>query len=205
MRCLGRQWWWVVVLVSAVAWAQEAAPSEPIPDALPTPAGSPPPSVAPQPPANISARTFFGLHAAVNVGLISVDLHVGHSYSFLAANVGIPLVTNGLTGAFAVGSGYSFPLSAPGESMWVMDVFGVANPGWQRTSCFDCVNPTQFYVGLGVGIGFRYLHWSGFTFGLKAPVFGAAPGGGTSTSETVGTFYLANLIALPLVSFGYRW
>lgn len=229
----GRRWVVLLCLVSGLAaFAQDPpvatppAPSEPpppavapaaqpIPDAPPVAAVPPPATlvppaaVAPAPNVNVAKGTWFGAYAAVNIGLIGVDLHVDRSYTFLAGNLGVPLVTNGDFGAFAIGSGYSFPLSAPGESMWVLDVFGVVNPGWQRRydACFDfgCSPVTYPFVGLGAGVGFRFLHWSGFTFGIKAPVFGAAINGGNTTSAAVGTFYLANLVGLPIFSFGFRW
>lgn len=230
----GRRWLVVLCLVSALAaLAQETpaaappSPSEPPPPAVapapqpipdgPPPATVPPPATAPvvapslAPAVNVAKGTWFGAYAAVNIGLIGIDLHVNRSYTFLAGNLGVPLVTNGSFGAFAIGSGYSFPISTPGESMWVLDVFGVVNPGWQQrydiNSCnqFACVPANVPFVGIGAGVGFRFLHWSGFTFGIKAPVFGAAINGGSTTSEAVGTFYLANLVGLPIVSFGFRW
>ena len=227
----GRRWVLVLSLVSSfAALAQETpaappAPSEPPPPAVtpapvaqpipdaPPPAAVPPPATAPvaapAPAVNVAKGTFFGAYAALNIGLIGIDLHVNRSYTFLAGSLGVPLVTNGDFGAFAIGSGYSFPISAAGESMWVLDVFGVVNPGWQRRYdvCFDfgCSPQTYPFVGIGAGVGFRFLHWSGFTFGIKAPVFGAAINGGSTTSAAVGTFYLANLVGLPIVSFGFRW
>lgn len=195
----------------AVAPAPEPIPDAPPVAAVPPPATAPAaaPALTPAPIVNVAKGTWFGAYAAVNIGLIGVDLHIDRSYTFLAGNLGVPLVSNGDFGAFAIGSGYSFPLSTPGDSMWVLDVFGVVNPGWQRRydACFDfgCSPVTYPFVGLGAGVGFRYLHWSGFTFGIKAPVFGAAINGGATTSAAVGTFYLANLVGLPIVSFGFRW
>lgn len=196
-------------------------PMQPIPDApleATPPAAVPPPATAPlappvakAPAVNAAQQTWFGVFAAVNVGLFGVDLHVNRSYTFLAGNLGVPLLSNGQLGAFAIGSGYSFPLSPPDDSMWVLDVFGVVNPGWQRRydfnfcNQFSCVDAVYPFVGIGAGVGFRFLHWSGFTFGIKAPVFGAAINGGSTTSEAVSLFYLANLIGLPIVSFGFRW
>lgn len=225
----GRRWVVLLCLGSGLAAlaqdtpaATPSAPTEPpppaaqpIPDAPPAAAVPPPATLVPPAAAapaaavNVAKGTWFGAYAAVNIGLIGVDLHVDRSYTFLAGNLGVPLVTNGDFGAFAVGSGYSFPLSAPGDSMWVLDVFGVVNPGWQRRydACFDfgCSPVVYPFVGLGAGVGFRFLHWSGFTFGIKAPVFGAAINGGNTTSAAVGTFYLANLVGLPIFSFGFRW
>jgi hypothetical protein len=213
---------------ASVAWAQPApppgpAPLQPIPDAilLEGDEAVPPPAAPAAPPSarsspeekpplfplpSVAAQTHVGVHAAVNIGLLAVDLHVNRSYTFIAGNLGVPLVTNGDLGAFALGSGYSYPLSPPGETMWVLDLFGVVNPGWQAmwNSGFTSYS-AQPFVGLGVGVGFRMLHWSGFTFGLKIPVFGAAINGGTRTSESVATFYLANAISLPIVSFGLHW
>ncbi|MEW5740524.1 MAG: hypothetical protein AB1938_16470 [Myxococcota bacterium] len=220
--------------LASLAWAQPGpspaavqpvpdappAPLQPIPDASPAsgdgPAEVPPPAVAPVavpptekaplfPPVNIADQIHFGVHAGVNIGLIALDLHVRRSYTFFAGNMGVPLVTNGELGATALGSGYSFPLSPPDESMWVLDVFGVANPGWRTTYDQFGGYSKQAFVGLGVGIGFRLLHWSGFTLGIKVPIFGAAINGGTRSSDWVGIFYLANVIALPIVSFGYHW
>jgi hypothetical protein len=217
----GRRLVLVALALGSAAWAQDATPApepmpaQPIPDAPPVVAGAPMPQpkpLAPVEPAplfpkeNAAAGVHVGVHAALNVGLLSVDLHVDRSYTFIGGNIGVPLLSNGSIGAFSLGSGYSLPLSPPDESMWVLDLFGVVTPGWQaRWDPFYTVYSNTPFVGLGVGVGFRYLHWSGFTFGIKAPVFGAAINGGASTSESVLTFYLSGLIAVPIISFGLRW
>lgn len=150
------------------------------------------------PPPAVDVRSI-GVHVAVNVGVFSLDVQAGRLYAFAAGSLGVPLLSDGRFGAFALGGGLALPISAPGESMWTMDLFALANPGWG-------LGPNSApFVGLGVGAGFRYLHRSGFTFGLKLPVIGGAVNGGASTPSAVGTFYLANLIALPGVSFGYRF
>jgi hypothetical protein len=209
----GLRWLVVLCLGSAFAALAQDAPAA----ALPPPSETPPRAVAPEsaaaltPAVNVAAGTWVGVHAAVHIGLVGLDLHVNRSYTFLAGSLGIPLVANGAFGAFAIGSGYSFHVSAPGESMWVLDVFGLVNPGWQQRSDFNtcnqfvCVPANVPFVGIGVGAGFRFLHWSGFTFGFKLPVFGAAINGGRTTAEAVGTFYLANFVGLPILSFGIRW
>lgn len=223
--------WAVIVLAlggsCALAQVAPSAPGSPAPDAPPTPqqpipdappveltTPAPPPATTPEPvektplfpSPNVANEVHVGLHAALNIGLLSVDLHVKRWYSFIAGNLGVPMVTNGELGAFAVGSGYSLPLSPPGDSMWLLDLFAVVNPGWQtRWDQFSMDSSARPFVGLGVGLGFRLLHWSGFTFGIKVPVFGAAINGGSTTSEAVSTFYLANGVGLPIVSFGYHW
>jgi hypothetical protein len=202
---------WACVASAQPALPPGPAPLEPIDEggaAVPPPAaisgeGASPPLL---PPPNIAANTLVGVHAALGIGLLAVDLHVNRSSTFIAGNLGVPLATNGAWGAFTLGSGYSSPLSPPGETMWVLDLFGMVNPGWQSTW-----NPTftsysaRPFLGLGVGVGFRFLHWSGFTFGLKIPVFGAALNGGRRTSDAVATFYLANVVSLPMISFGLHW
>lgn len=161
-----------------------------------------------------STGTWVGAFAALNVGLVGADLQVGRSYSFIAGNAGIPMLLAGDFGAFALGSGVAVRLSSPGESVWVLDIFGLINPGWhtRSVSCdmSGCAAEKAPYLGLGVGIGFRYLHWSGFTFGLKAPIFGGAINASStdtaaSSADAVSLFFLSNLVALPIVSVGYRW
>lgn len=145
-----------------------------------------------------------GIHVGLNLGLVAFDVHQGHVYAFVAANLGVPLVSNGSVGAFALGFGYSTALSRPDESMWFMDVFVEALPGWLRTSGFTTVD---LVVGVGGGLGFRYLHPSGFTVGFKVPAFGASftTRPNADGPQSVGSFYLFNLITLPIISFGYRF
>ncbi|MEW5742385.1 MAG: hypothetical protein AB1938_25940 [Myxococcota bacterium] len=192
----------------------EVAP--PAPSVPPPPPSVPPPSASPVPPPAavaaprpvavppeelVSDRSV-GIHIGVNLGLFAFDVHQGHFYGFASGNAGIPLVTNGQVGAFAIGLGYSTPLSRPSESMWFMDFFLEALPGWWTSQ-----GAPGAVVGLGGGMGFRYLHRSGFTAGFKVPVFGAAFSveSNVSSAQSVGFFYLFNGVALPIVSFGYRF
>lgn len=185
------------LLTSNLALADEAgdAPLEP-----PTP---PPQLTAPAPdPVSVVSDRSIGVHVAVHIGLFAVDAQAGHFYGFAAGNLGMPLVTDGRTGFGMIGAGYSFALSPPSESMWFMDALFLATAG--RVG-------DQALLGGGVGVGFRYLHRSGFTFGAKLPVFGAtaqlssSTPGGYSGAAALGNFYLANLVSLPAVTFGYRF
>lgn len=222
---------WVLVsslCVASFAWAQDGgvpdaatgaveAPSLPPPptappppppiEAAPPPAAVPAPAVAPAytpAPREVVSDHSVGIHVGVNLGLFAFDVHQGRFYAFAAANAGIPLVSNGSIGAFALGFGYSAALSRPDESMWFMDFFVEALPGWQQSFNFSTPN---LVVGVGGGLGFRYLHRSGFTMGFKLPVFGASFSTQTnfSASQSVGAFFLFNAIALPIISFGYRF
>lgn len=202
-----------------VAPADEAPPATPPPPSAPPPpppvdVAAPPPVVPPPAVGNpvvprvpapppVEDRSV-GIHVAVNLGLFAFDVHQGHFYGFVSANAGIPLVSNGDIGAFALGLGYSAPLSHPDESMWFLDFFFEALPGWWNLG--SRLNPS-FFVGAGVGLGFRYLHRSGFTVGFKLPVFGASFSSavGFTAAASVGTYYLFNAIALPVISFGYRF
>jgi hypothetical protein len=183
-----------VSALSLTAAADEGAapPAPPAVEAPVTPSITPP------------SDHYFGINIAANIALFSIDAQVGHFYAFAAGNLGVPLLTNGNGGGFAVGAGYTRAISDPAESMWYFDVFAMATPGW-----FDAFK--RPVVGLGAGVGFRYLHRSGFTFELKAPVFGLAVGPGVNanydggTGEMMSKFYLGSLIGLPIASFGYRF
>jgi hypothetical protein len=150
-------------------------------------------------------NTSLSIQLGVNVGLLAVDIQVRNFYAFAAANLGVPLLTNGDMGAFAAGAGYTIALSRPSESMWFMDFLGIANPAWMGRNWQS--NKLQAGIGLGAGVGLRYLHHSGFTLGLKLPLLGGFiyNGGPQEVSKTVGYFFLANAIALPVVSLGYRF
>lgn len=142
---------------------------------------------------------FFAVHVAVNVGLVGVELQRDRLYAFADGNIGVPFISRFAQIAFALGVGYSHPISEPGASRWYGELFGLINPG---------ASTGTGYVGLGVGVGLRYLHSSGFTVGLKLPVFGVAlldPRVGRTFATQVELFYGANLIALPMVSFGWRF
>jgi hypothetical protein len=217
---------WVVLsslCAAPFAWAQDGGVSDVAAGAveapLPSPPPAPPPIEAAPPPAavppavapgstpaprEVVSDRSIGIHVGLNLGLFAFDVHQGHVYAFVAANAGVPLVSNGSVGAFALGMGYSTALSRPDESMWFMDFFVDALPGWVRTSG---LNTPDLVVGVGGGLGFRYLHRSGFTLGFKVPVFGASftTQPNVDTAQSVGSFYLFNLIALPIISFGYRF
>lgn len=138
----------------------------------------------------------------VNIGLLAADLQIRNFYLFGAGNIAVPLITDGGVSAFATGAGYTFALSKPAESMWFMDLLGILNPARTNWLAAD-----KWGLGLGAGIGLRYLHHSGFTMGLKLPLLGAYidNGGEQSTQSSVALFFLANAIALPVVSLGYRF
>ena len=214
-----------LVLVTLAQSGALSVPPPPPPPTVEQPMPRHPPDVLmpepgddplPRPTRPLSEKSF-GLYLGVNLALIGVELQVGRFYGFVAGNIGIPLVTNGGLGAAVLGLGYNVPLSAPGESMWFMDFYGEALPGWVSVYRYDTPYGAQGtpFVGLGIGVGFRFLHRSGFTLGFKVPIFGLAVGPGAggvgntglapTGSQLVGTYYLANLIALPIVSLGFRF
>jgi hypothetical protein len=218
-------WAVVAVWVAQGAWAQtrsheggsspvatESAPeAPPPPTSLPTPSATPPSGLAPAvlpptpgPEYEVVSDRSVGIHIGVNLGLFVFDVHRGRFYGFASANAGIPLVTNGQVGAFAIGLGSSTPLSRPSESMWFMDFFFEALPGWFAQPSSSAAGPV---VGLGAGLGFRFLQRRGFTVGFKVPVIGASFSGFSNftPANSVGFFYLFNGVALPFVSFGYRF
>jgi hypothetical protein len=155
-------------------------------------------SPPPPPPSAVSERSV-GIHVGANVGLFELDAQFGHFYAFGAGNLGVPMITDGSVGFGVIGAGYTVPLSAPSESMWYLDLLALGTAGR---------NDERTVAGAGVGFGFRYLHRSGFTFSVKVPVFGATTalsGPGMDGATSLGHFYLANLVSLPLLSVGYRF
>jgi hypothetical protein len=156
-------------------------------------------ALTPQP-VNIVSDKSIGVHVAANIGLFEVDGQYGHFYTFAAGNLGVPMITNGQVGFGMIGAGYSVPLSQPSDSMWYLDLLALGTAGR--------VSQDQLVAGAGLGIGFRYLHRSGFTFSAKLPVFGATTalsGQGFDGASSLGAFYLANLVSLPAISIGYRF
>jgi hypothetical protein len=145
-----------------------------------------------------------GLHAGLNLGLIVVDAHLDSIYGFVASALGVALITEGEGAVGVMGIGYSFALSPRGETMWMFDLFGEACGG---NLAITQNKQDALTGGLGLGVGFRWLHHSGFVLGFKVPVFGAAIAnrGIGNVGKSVGFFYLANLISLPLISLGYRF
>ena len=142
-----------MIALSTTTFAQEeVAPAPVAQPALVAEAKAPVAAVAVVDPHSI------GVHLGANVGLLAIDVHQGRFYGFLAANAGVPLLTNGGMGAGVLGLGASFAISAPAESMWFFDAFKMIK---------------QPFVGVGPGVGFPYLHRSGFVFGVKIPIFGA--------------------------------
>lgn len=154
--------------------------------------------------ANQPRLTTFGLHAALNLGL-ALDVHRGSVYGFASGNIGLPAVSKSPLGMFAIGLGFSAPLTSS-ESPWYFDCFAFTVPGWQKIPGLVRAPP---FIGLGVGLGFRWVHRSGFTLGFKVPLAGMAFGEGAGVAPTVSqyvaTFYYASVFALPVVSLGYSF
>jgi hypothetical protein len=154
------------------------------------------------------------LAVSLNLGAISVEWQHGSVMGFASGSAPLSVLYTAAgseknsIGAVALGLGFTKALSHPSPSMWFLDVFVEAVPGWNQQWDFA----RYLYLGLGAGLGVRFLHASGFTFGIKLPVLGAAigdvqqfgPGTGQLTAST-GLFYLSNLMALPMVSLGYRF
>jgi hypothetical protein len=146
----------------------------------------------------------FGVHAGLNAGLVILDADRDGLYGFGTLALGAAMLTQGKATLGVLGVGVSFPLGPPDDTMWVFDLFGEVSGG----NTFISPPPGDTVFGaVGVGLGFRWLHHSGFVLGFKLPLFGAAIATKVSLQpgDAVGVFYLANLLALPLVSLGYRF
>ena len=118
-----------------------------------------------------------GLHVSLT-GAVGLDLEFGHSYSFAAASVLIPISSRGRAALFGGGTGVTFDLSRWPTARWTLDFFAFFVGGWEPRSCFigPCAQVTDTVLIPGVGLGFRYLHRSGFTFAVKLPLFCVAGG-----------------------------
>jgi hypothetical protein len=145
-----------------------------------------------------------GVHAAVSLGLISIDANAAGLYGFASCAVGIALLSEGRFTVGVLGIGYSFALSPPGETMWVIDMFAEATGG--QLMIASSSQPSMV-GGFGLGFGFRWLHQSGFVLGFKLPIVGVATAGSArmNIGDALGAFYWANVLSLPLMSLGYRF
>jgi hypothetical protein len=187
------------------------------------PASAPPPppptAAAPAPEATVSevsaaelkapSTHAFGIHTGVNVGLVQVDAMYDHFYGFASTTLGVPLLSNGDIAIGNVGLGYTTALSSPGESMWYFDIYGQGLAGKMNLSGIQ--GTPSGYGAIGLGVGIRYLHRSGFTVGFKLPVFGmsfgdaVSSGGSFSGPTSLGLYYLGNLFSSAPVTIGFRF
>lgn len=147
----------------------------------------------------------FGIMAGVNIGLFAIDIQAGHFYAYLSAGMGVTLLSDMRFGAFAGGAGYTLQIKRARTLDWYLDMMAMGVGGWQ-----DVTRPSAIvrygYGGVGLGVGFRMEHVSGFSLGFKIPVFGYAFGPQIRRSaDGVGLYYLSSLASLPIVSLGYRF
>jgi hypothetical protein len=154
----------------------------------------------------VSERSF-GIHTGVNIGLIQLDAQYDHFYAYASTTLGIPLITNGNDFVGNVGLGYTVALSSPAESMWFFDMYAQGLGGKMALS----TNTPSSYGALGLGVGLRYLHRSGFTIGFKLPVFGVSFGDAVSSNgsfngaSSLGGYYLGNLMSSAPLTLGFRF
>ena len=138
-------------------------------------------------------------------GTLAVDVDHGRLHGFASFNVLASILTaesstHVVSGA--IGGGLAVPMS----SRWKLDVFGAVIP----------LHVTSFYtyLGAGIGAGFHYTARSGITVGFTLPVLGFARRIGSSPygydarfrySDSLGYYYFAGALGLPLVTMGYRF
>src|SRR5450432_1575468 len=168
----------------------------------------PPPASAPAPEATVSEAAVsgekavsthsFGIHTGVNVGLVQVDAMYDHFYGFASTTLGVPLLSSGDIAIGNVGLGYTTALSSPGESMWYFDIYGQGLAGKMNLSGLQSGSG---FGAIGLGVGIRYLHRSGFTVGFKLPVFGVSfgdavsSGGSFNGPNSLAYYYLGNVLS----------
>jgi hypothetical protein len=151
---------------------------------------------------------YVGIHVAANLGLFAIDVQAGHFYGMIAGNAAVPLLSNGDYASFTALGGYSAALRRSTRGAWKMDLMLQVTPGWTRWFPSETPTSTLYgFVGVGATVGFRYESRGGFSLGFRIPVFGYAIGrtGPRGTIVGVGNYYLASIVSLPIVSFGYRF
>jgi hypothetical protein len=152
--------------------------------------------------------TYVAASLGVNVGLFAIDVSARGFYGFAAGNVGVPLLDNGSFGAFAFGAGLTRIFAAGDTVVWTGELFALAQPGWANYALG--ISGQEAFFSAGVGMGMRFIFKSRLVLGLKFPLMGAAFSPSLSqsyqsASNSVGVFYLASAVALPLVSLGFRF
>ncbi|MCC6811933.1 MAG: hypothetical protein IT381_31205 [Deltaproteobacteria bacterium] len=158
-------------------------------------------AVAPKP----RIPRYFGIYAALHVGLIGVDLQAGHFYGYLAGGVGWALLSDLRFGAFTGGAGYSVTIMRGRTSDWKLDILGMLGGGWNDLWRGESL-VRYGYMGGGIGVGFRFEHQSGFSLGFKIPAFGYMGSPYIRrTRDGIVLFYMNAIASLPIVSFGYRF
>jgi hypothetical protein len=161
-------------------------------------------------PAETQKPRYFGVHLGMAPG-VALDVDYSYFHAFISTSFLFPLVTSGqVFTAFTAGAGATFPLN----EHWRFDVFGhVAPMFWQQYVYSQYSSGPQLapYVAVGLGMGFHYTASSGWCIGVKLPVIGATAIGNrpysstTGVGESVGFYYLASAMSLPVFSFGYRF
>jgi hypothetical protein len=140
-------------------------------------------------------------------GTLQVDADYKLFHAFASTNVLASILTasgDSLWTASAFGAGVSLPMTS--TSRWRLDVFGQVLP----------LHVTSFYtyLAVGAGVGFHHTAPSGFTVGFTFPVLGFATRLGSSPygydgpfryNDSVGYYYFAGLVGMPLVTMGYRF
>ena len=147
---------------------------------------------------------------AVNLSLgpaiISVDYEKGKFATFASGSVLLPFLYRY---AFALGAGPSFKIS----SHWRYDIFGLISlygdtkPHLEYYYTYNGYKERQdFYLGLGLGMGFHFTSDSGFTLGFKIPFIGGTIANHNQDNyESLGYYYLSTAASLPSISIGYRF
>jgi hypothetical protein len=191
----------------------EIEPRAPSPQSPPPPSLVPPrradiestleqPPAPPSPPSPRESGVAVYLNAAAG---IAVDGDIGHFHAFASTAFLFPLVASGQLFAGTVGAGATFLLSPN----WHLDLFAHVAPMFFPGGNYGQSFGQAFYVGLGVGFGFRYVSATGWCIGIKLPMLGGAAGTYPTYNSGVGVvagyYYLASAVSLPVFSVGYRF
>jgi hypothetical protein len=143
-------------------------------------------------------RRGVGINFGIGTAAPTLDFDFRPFYGFAGGSLLVPLLSNGILGAFVVALGASFQLSP--TSRWQLDIFGHASPGWWTWMGSGAV------VGIGLGFGFRYTWESGINIAFRIPSLGFAIGPGVSnTATSVGVYYAFAYMSMPVFSLGYRF
>jgi hypothetical protein len=165
----------------------------------------------PAPPIPPSKR-YFGIHLALPPAAM-VDVNYGYFMGFASVSFLMPFLTSSTEQAgepfggfgsthlwaFTLGAGATFRFSP--TSRWQFDLFAIGGgTNWNANASF-----AEPVAAFGLGLGFHITLESGFSFGIKGPIVGGATGTENGSTASLGSFFAASLVGLPLVSFGYRF
>lgn len=158
---------------------------------------------------------FVSVQTGVNFGLIELGLQSGHIVASVSGNAGWAISTDARFVVVDVRLGYTWALSPPDETMWFFDLVADVLPG--RMARGPITGPFAdphlgVFCGVGMSLGFRYVHRSGLVLGFRLPLAGMGFGdwvnanpGGFNGWDGVLDWYMAMGLSTSIFTLGLRF